>query len=320
MNKKERLKFYYQALRIRKVEEKIAELYPDQEMRCPVHLSIGQEASAVAVCGNLKKSDYIFSNHRSHGHYLAKGGDLKAMIAEIYGKSTGCSKGFGGSMHLIDKAVGFMGATAIVSNSIPLAVGVALKFKMKKEDRIAVTFFGDAATEEGVFHESVNFASLHQLPVLFVCENNLYSVYTPLSERQPKREIYKLAEAHGIESVQIKKQELFYLCDRTRQIIKKIKAKRMPMLIEIMTYRWKEHCGPNFDNNLGYRSEEEFLRWRKKDPLKKAKKMLYKEKTLNKKIEEKLNKEIEIEIEEAVKFAKNSSFPVRKDFDEQLYA
>ncbi len=317
---KQRLNLYYQALRIRKVEEKIAELYSEQEMRCPVHLSIGQESSAVAVCANLKKSDYVFSNHRSHGHYLAKGGDLKSMLAELYGKATGCSKGFGGSMHLIDRSAGFMGATPIVANSIPLAVGAALKFKMKKEKRIAVSFFGDAATEEGVFYESLNFAALHQLPVLFVCENNFYSVYTPLRKRQPKRKIYKLAEIHGIESEQIARQDLFFLYDRVKQVTDRMRKTGGPAFIEVMTYRWREHCGPNFDNKLGYRSEREFLKWKRKDPLKKARKVLYEEKLLNKKIEEKLEKKITLEIEDAVIFAKKSPFPEKKDFDERLYA
>ena len=178
-------KLYREMVRIRIVEESIAEHYPEQEMRCPVHFSIGQEAVAVGVCVHLDPSDHVFSNHRSHGHYLAKGGDLKAMVAEIYGKEAGCSRGFGGSMHLLDLKHGFLGAAPIVGSTIPIAVGSALTATVKEEDRVTVVFLGDGATEEGVFSESLNFAALKQLPVVFVCENNLYSVYSPLSVSQP---------------------------------------------------------------------------------------------------------------------------------------
>ncbi|MCG2726727.1 MAG: thiamine pyrophosphate-dependent dehydrogenase E1 component subunit alpha [Elusimicrobia bacterium] len=318
MNKNEHLDLYFHALRIRKIEEKIADLYREQEMRCPVHLSIGQEAPSVSVCRNLKKSDYVFSNHRSHGHYLAKGGNLKAMLAEIYGKSTGCSKGFGGSMHLIDAAKGFMGAVPIVASAISLAVGAALKFKMKKERRISVSFFGDGAVEEGIFYESLNFASLHKLPILFVCENNMYSICTPLRDRQPQREIYKLAISHKIKSVQLKERDLLYLYAELKKLIERIREGKGPILVEILTYRWREHCGPNFDNDLGYRSEKEFLKWKARDPLEKTRRLLYKKNLLNGRMEEKINKKIDIEIENAVKFAKKSPFPCRKDFDNRL--
>ncbi len=167
------------------VEEKIAKLYPEQEMRCPVHLCIGQEAICVGVCANLGPEDYVLSNHRSHGHYLAKGGDLKAMMAEIYGKVTGCCQGKGGSMHLVDLPSRFLGAVLIVGSTIPIAVGAALGTVMEGEQRVTVVFLGEGATEEGVFHESLNFAALKKLPVIFVCENNYFSVYPHLSVRQP---------------------------------------------------------------------------------------------------------------------------------------
>ena len=179
-------RLYESMLRIRLVEESIAERYSEEKMRCPTHLSIGQEAISVGVCSNLSIEDKVLSTHRAHAHYLAKGGCLKSMLAEIYGKVTGCSKGMGGSMHLIDKSVGFMGSTAIVGNTIPVAVGLGLALKLKKEKLISCVFFGDAAVEEGVFFESINFAIIHNLPVLFICENNLYSVYSGLDVRQPK--------------------------------------------------------------------------------------------------------------------------------------
>ncbi len=185
-------------LRIRRVEEVLADRYAEQEMRCPMHLCIGQEAIAVGVCAVLNNRDKVFSNHRAHGHYLAKGGDLDAMVAELYGKSTGCAGGRGGSMHLIDLQVGFMGATPIVGGTVPLSVGSAWADQLLDNDQVTVVFFGDGCFEEGVMHESLNFAALHQLPVIFVCENNDFSVYTHRNERQPDRPIYKIAEAHGL--------------------------------------------------------------------------------------------------------------------------
>lgn len=196
-------KLYYHILRIRLVEEKIAALYPEQEMRCPVHLSIGQEAVAVGACAALAKEDYALSGHRSHAHYLAKGGNLNAMLAEIYGKQTGCCHGKGGSMHLIDLSAGFLGAVPIVGSTIPIAVGTAFGSFLREEMRVTLAFLGEGATEEGVFHESINFAMLKKLPIVFVCENNLYSVYSPLVVRQPAdRSVVQLAQGHGIEGYQ----------------------------------------------------------------------------------------------------------------------
>ena len=166
--------------RIRMVEEAIAERYSEGKMRCPTHLSIGQEAVAVGVCSQLTPADYAMSTHRAHAHYLAKGGDLNRLIAEIYGKKTGCSGGLGGSMHLIDRDIGFMGSTAIVGNTIPVAVGMGLAIQNLNEDRISCVFFGDGSTEEGAFYEAASFAALRSLPVLFICENNFFSVYSPL--------------------------------------------------------------------------------------------------------------------------------------------
>lgn len=191
-------------LRIRLVEEAIAETYPLQEMRCPVHLSIGQEAVAAGTAAAFAPGDLAMSGHRSHAHYLAKGGDLRAMLAELMGRENGRCRGRGGSMHLIDQSVGFIGAVPIVGSTIPIAVGLAFADKLKGIQRVTAAFFGEAATEEGVFHESANFASLHRLPVVFVCENNLYSVYSPMNVRQPShREVFQQAQGHGIPAEQV---------------------------------------------------------------------------------------------------------------------
>jgi len=191
-----RLDFYRRMLRIRMVEEAIADRYAEQEMRCPVHLSIGQEAIAVGVCSALEFRDYVMSTHRGHAHYLAKGGDLKALLAEIYGRATGCASGKGGSMHLVDLSVNMLGTTPIVGSTLPVAVGTAFATRMRHQDNITVVFFGEGATEEGVFAESINFAALKRLPVIFVCENNLYSVYTR-SIRRFRSDSRRRATARG---------------------------------------------------------------------------------------------------------------------------
>jgi pyruvate dehydrogenase E1 component alpha subunit len=185
MPQESRLALYRSMLKIRRVEERIQALYPEGDMRCPTHFSIGQEAVAAGVCKNLRLEDHVISAHRSHAHYIGKGGNLRAMFAELYGKVDGCASGKGGSMHLIDLSVNFLGCVPIVGSTIPIGVGAAFGAMLQDHAAITVIFFGDAATETGVFHESVNFAAVHRLPVLFVCENNLYSVNTPLDVRQP---------------------------------------------------------------------------------------------------------------------------------------
>ena len=308
-------------LRIRMVEEKIAELYPEQEMRCPVHLCTGQEAIAAGVCANLSRNDYVLSGHRSHGHYLAKGGNLKAMMAELYGKVTGCSKGKGGSMHLVDLSVGFLGATPIVGSTIPIAVGTAFGSMMLNEQRVTVVFFGDAAVEEGVFHESINFAMLKKLPVVFVCENNLYSVYSPLSVRQPEgREIFWLAKGHGMESYQGDGNDVIQVYKLAEQAIGKARQGNGPTFLEFKTYRWREHCGPYYDNDLGYRTESEFQKWKQRCPIERLKERLLGDRVLCNQDIKRMVSNLEVEIEDAVAFAKESPFPEGQLLLEDIYA
>lgn len=321
LNKKKALELYYNLLRIRTVEERIAELYPRQEMRCPVHLCTGQEAIAVGVCANLTKEDCVLSSHRSHGHYLAKGGSLKSMMAEISGRSTGCSKGKGGSMHLTDLNVNFLGSTPIVGGIIPVATGVAFGIAMKGQRRVAVVFFGDAAAEEGVFCESLNFAALKKLPIIFVCENNFFSVYSPLRVRQSKdRDNLKLARAYGINSAKGDGNDVLDIYRLAGKAVSEIKKKPAPYYLEFDTYRWREHCGPAYDNHLGYRTESEFLKWRKKCPLDTYEKKLIKERIINKDKIREIKSKIESEFEEAAAFAKNSPLPAADDTFTQVYA
>jgi 2-oxoisovalerate dehydrogenase E1 component len=254
--------------RIRMVEEEIAKRYPGQQMRCPVHLSIGQEAAAVGVCAALQPSDWAFSGHRNHAHYLAKGGNLKAMLAEIYGKATGCCGGKGGSMHLTDQAAGFIGATPIVGSTVPIAVGAALTAQREGKGRVVVVFLGDGAMEAGVVHESLNFAALKKLPILFACENNLYSVYSPLEVRQPpQRSISDLAAGHGIKTVQADGNNAQEVYSKACAAVHDLRQGAGPVFMELPTYRWLEHCGPGYDNDIGYRTDEEFQEWKKRDPL-----------------------------------------------------
>jgi len=312
---------YYDMLRIRLVEEKIAELYPEQEMRCPVHLCIGQEAIAVGVCANLSCDDYVLGTHRSHGHYLAKGGELKAMMAELYGKVTGCARGNGGSMHLTDLSAGFLGAVPIVGSTIPMAVGVALGALMKGESRVTVAFFGEGAVEEGVFHESVNFAALKKLPIIFVCENNRYSVYSPLSVRQPEgREVFELARGHGVESFQGDGNDVIEVYRLAGQAVHKARQRGGPVFLEFKTYRWREHCGPYYDNDLGYRTEEEFQAWRQNCPIERLRVRLFKEGILTEQANKEMMCRLEAEVQDAVAFAKQSPFPEERLLMEHVYA
>ncbi len=266
-NQSGRIDLLKSMVRIRAVEEGIVDRYSEQEMRCPVHLSIGQEAAAVGVGAALRKSDLAYSTHRCHAHYLAKGGDLKSMLSEIYGKDNGCVGGRGGSMHLMDNSVGFVASIPIVSSSIPLAVGSALSDKIDGSDRASVAFFGDAAVEEGVFHESANFAAVKKLPVLFACENNLYSVYTPLRERQPDRPLYELAAAHGLKTIHCDGNDVDAVKECADEALAYLRGGNGPVFLQMDTYRWREHCGPNYDNHLGYRTEEEFQQWKLLDPI-----------------------------------------------------
>lgn len=321
MTPKLKKKLYFNMLRIRLIEEAIAGRYHEQKMRCPVHLCIGQEAIAVGVCANLSNDDYVMSNHRSHGHYLAKGGDLKAMLAEIYGKATGCSKGKGGSMHLVDLDAGFLGATPIVASIIPITVGTALGASMKGENRISVVFMGDAATEEGVFSESLNFASLKKLPVIFVCENNLFSVYSPLSVRQPEeRDNLSFVNSLGVKGDKGNGNDVLEVYGLTKKAVADTRKGNGPYYLEFETYRWREHCGPNFDNNIGYRTEAEYLEWRKRCPVKCFDEMLKKEGILSDVEAEEMVKLITAEIDEAFNFAISSPFPSEKELYQYLYA
>jgi pyruvate dehydrogenase E1 component alpha subunit len=308
-------------LRIRMIEESIAERYHEQEMRCPVHLSTGQEGPAVGVCMGLRPDDYAMSSHRSHGHFLAKGGSLKGMLAELYGRAAGVSSGRGGSMHLIDLSCGFLGATPIVGSTIAIAVGVGLGIRMKGEKRVVAAFFGEGSTEEGIFHESLNFASLKKLPVVFVCENNLYSVYSPLSVRQPpNRPITLLAKSHGIKTLKGNGNDVAATMRLAAEAARHARSGAGPVFLELTTYRWREHCGPSYDNDIGYRTPAEFEKWKKLCPIARLEKKLLTARILTPESIAAMKSEITAEIDAAFRFAKASPYPDGSELLKGVYA
>ncbi|MEK6763038.1 MAG: thiamine pyrophosphate-dependent dehydrogenase E1 component subunit alpha [Nitrospirota bacterium] len=320
MKKTDQTALFCSMLRIRRIEEALADRYAEQEMRCPMHLCIGQEAIAVGVCAALSSHDVVFGNHRAHGHYLARGGNLNAMIAELYGRVTGCCGGRGGSMHLIDLGVGFMGATPIVGGTVPLAVGSAWAAALMGEPRVSVVFFGDGCFEEGVVHESLNFAALHKLPVVFVCENNEFSVYTRLTERQPDRPIYRVAEAHGVAAYAGDGNDVEAVLSIAQAAVAKARQGEGPQFIELKTYRWREHCGPSFDDDLNYRSKPEIEDGLKDCPIAKLLTRLKQRNVIVSSEVSRFEAEIRQEIQEAFQFALASAKPSSKAAEERLYA
>lgn len=290
---------FRQALRIRLVEERIIQLYPSDRIQSPVHLSIGQEAVSVGLCAALQPADLIYGSYRSHALYLASGGDLKAMFAELYGRVDGVSQGKAGSMHLTFPETGFMGSSAVVSSHLPHAVGSALAARRRGTGQIVVCVFGDAASEEGVAHESFNFAMLHKLPVLFVCENNGLAVHSRLSARQS----YRIAELMAVYGCPTSRVEAGYDFLAVRdEMLAAAAAVRAggPRFVEVDTYRVKEHVGPGEDFAAGYRSRDEFDHWRTVDPL-----------YLDTALVARLTPAIEAEIDAAVAFAEASPMPGR---------
>lgn len=311
---------YLQMLRVRAIEESIAARYTEQEMRCPVHLSIGQEGPAVGVCAALDAGDYVMSTHRSHAHYLGRGGALKPMLAEFYGRAAGCSVGKGGSMHLIDMKVGFLGATPIVGSTIAIATGAAFGVRLRGEKRVVVAFFGEGSTEEGVFHEAMNFASLKKLPIVFVCENNLYSVYSPLSVRQPVRPLAALARAHAMKALKGDGNDVIATLCLAEKAVKHARSGAGPVFLELNTYRWREHCGPNYDNDIGYRTEAEFQKWKKRDPLARCEKKLAAAKAFKAGELEAAKARFQAEIDAAFAYAKACPYPDKSELLTEVYA
>lgn len=307
---------YRTMMRIRLCEESLVEPILKGEVRCPCHLYSGQEAVAAGICASLTEDDYVFGNHRSHGHFLAKGGSMPEMVAEIYGCETGCSRGRGGSMHLIAPEQGVLGVAPIVAGTISLAMGAALASSIRQDNRVAVSFFGDGATGEGVLYECLNFAALKQLPMVFVCENNFYATHMPIRECRVENKIYKIAEPFCITSFEIDGNDVLQVYEIGRKAIDQCRKGMGPVFIECLTYRFRGHVGPD-DNIQGthtdIRPQEEIEHWLQKDPIKRFEDYLLSHKLIDQKILAEISRAAAREVAEAHSFAKTSPLPDRKD-------
>lgn len=308
--------------RIRLCEESLIEPISTGSIRCPVHLYSGEEAIATGVCAALDKEDYIFGNHRSHGHYLAKGGDMGALIAEIYGKETGCSRGRGGSMHLIDPDNGVMGVVPIVGGTISLAAGAALASQIMKEKRVTVSFFGDGATGEGVLYEMLSFAGLRKLPMIFVCENNLYSTHLPVSEIRVDSKISEIATPYQIETVTADGNDVLKVYELAGKAVEKCRNGEGPVFLEFLTFRLRGHVGPN-DTIQGtktdIRPQSQLDQWRKKDPILRFNKYLLENKILSETEISELDTLCEDEVNNANLFALNSPMPKKNELENYVF-
>ena len=265
---------YTAMVRIRLAEERVAELVERGEARCPCHLYIGQEAIAAGVCATLERTDTVWGGHRSHGHYLAKGGDLTAMFAEILGRATGCSGGRGGSMHLFAPDVGILGTVPLVAATVPLAVGAALASKLRRDGAVSVSFFGDGAMEEGGTQESLNMAALYRLPIVFVCENNFYASHLGLLERRAADNIVDLAAAHGLAGGRVDGNDVEAVYHAAARAVARARSGDGPTMLECRTYRWRGHVGPSWDMDVGIKRKDELQDWLPRDPIARAKALL----------------------------------------------
>ena len=317
----ELVSLYRSMLRIRRIEEEIERRYRDDQMKTPIHLVIGQEATAVGCAAAMRPTDLLYSSHRTHGVYLAKGGDLKAMLCEMHCRINGCAGSRGGSMHLIDKAVGMAGTSAIVGGAVPLAVGAALAAQLKGEDRVVVVFLGDATTEEGVTSESLNFAALKRLPVVFFCENNFYSVQSPLSTRQPaERDIARWAEGHALPAVTVDGTNVLAVYDAADAAIARARSGEGPTFIEAPVYRFRAHGGSGDDSKTGYRDEAERRAWETVCPVAIFGDVLTRRRDLDAAAIDSMDREIAAEIAEAFEYALASPNPVEADLYRHVYA
>lgn len=310
-------------MRIRLCEEGFVGPILNREVCTPCHLYSGEEAIAVGLCSALSKADYVFGNHRSHGHFLAKGGSLKEMAAEIYCRDAGCSHGRGGSMHLIDPEVGMLGAAPIVAGTISLATGAALASSIRRDGRVTVSFFGDGATGEGVLYESLNFAALKRLPIIFACENNLYATHMPVRECRVDQPINKIAEPFGIEIHRVDGNDVLQVYQAGLQAVNACRRGDGPVFMEFMTYRFRGHVGPD-DNIQGahtdIRPDAEIALWMEKDPITKFEKYLLENSLMDRKRIQDIKNAVKEEVSEALIFAKKSSSPDPKELKKYVFA
>lgn len=314
--KDKKIEFFSKMYTIRRFEEKVRKLFSLGLIRGSTHVYIGEEAVAVGVCGALKNDDYIVSTHRGHGHCIAKGGKLKSMMAELLGKETGYCKGKGGSMHIADPGIGILGAVGIVGSGIPLAVGAALSSKYLKEDKVAVSFFGDGASNNGTFHECLNLASIWKLPVIFVCENNLYAITVSCTRSTSVKDIADRAKGYSMPGIIVDGNDVEEVYRVTGKAVNDAREGKGPTLIEAKTYRQEGHW---IGDPQVYRSKDEVSAWKAKDPIDRYEDILLKEKVIGKKKLLDLKKELDQKLEEAVEFAKESKFLETEKVMEDIY-
>ncbi len=311
---------YRSMRRIREVQLRIESLYHLDRMKTPVHLCIGQEAVAVGVCACLRKGDYISSNHRGHGHYLAKGGDLKRLIAELHCRETGCSKGRGGSMHLVDPSVGHMGSSSIVGGGIPIGTGLGLAAMAEKKGRVSAVFFGDGAADEGVLYESVNFAILRKLPVLFVYENNRFSVCSRVESRSAGENVFLAAPSERLFAAAVDGNDVQEVYGAAEYAVSRARRDEGPSFIECRTYRLRGHAGAGSDVSLGYRSAEEVAGWEERCPVEAFRRVLISRGWMTPEDDGEMKRAIAQEIDEAFLFAEESPLPRKDDLRKHLFA
>ncbi len=314
------IEMYRTMLRIRRFEEKVVDLYARQMVMGVVHLYIGEEAVAAGVCAHLRKDDYITSTHRGHGHCIAKGGELRFMMAELFGKTTGYCQGKGGSMHIANAEIGILGANGIVGAGMPIAGGAGLSIKMRGTDQVVACFFGDGACNQGAFHESLNLAALWKLPVVYVCENNQYAISVAQHRSSSIEDYYLRKAAYGIEGCKVDGNDVLAVSEATREAVERARRGEGPTLIECKTYRWRGHYEGEADRTYAYRPKEEAEDWIRKCPIEHFRKVL-REKGIVRELEfDALEEEVRKELEEAIQFAKDSPDPEPEDALKGLYS
>lgn len=316
-NKDKSLHLLKQMIRIRQLEEKAYELYTQEKIRGFLHLYDGEEAVAVGVIENLLKDDAIIATYREHGHALARGVSMNSIMAELYGKEEGCSGGRGGSMHLYDKKTNFMGGSAIVGNGLPMAVGVGMAFKRQKKESIACCFFGEGAVDEGEFHESLNLASLWDLPVLFVCENNLYSMGMPFELAEAETNLVKKAEAYNVKGTSVDGMDVMVVLTAADKAIKYVRKEQRPYFLECQTYRYRAHS--MFDPER-YRAKQEIKEWKKKDPIATFRDQLKNEQLLTDEEFREINEQVGREVKTAVEFAEEGTDEPVENLKKYVYS
>ncbi len=312
----EKVRLYRQMLLIRRIEERVAESYGEQKIGGFTHLYIGQEAVGVGALSALNRDDYVISTYRDHGHFLARGGDPRKFMAELFGRSTGICKGKGGSMHLADAEHYFFGGTGIVGGSIPIASGLGLACKYREDDRVVMCFFGDGATNQGVWHEGLNFAKLWDLPVIFVCENNFYGIGTGVQTSSSLTEVYKKAQGYGMPGYRVNGMDVLEVRQTAEEVVRLVRGGAGPVLIEARCYRYQGH---SMTDPGRYRARAEEELWRKRDPIPRLAKELLAEGLVTEERLRQLDREIEALCEDAVRFAEESPEPDLSALSEDLY-